>query len=49
MMTKKEQKRNFTLRLSEDVHKKIEKQASELGLSKNAFISMIIHKTVNNK
>ena len=49
MVTNKEKKRNFTLRLSEEIHEKIEKEASELGLSKNAYISMVIHKTVNKK
>lgn len=43
------EKRNFTLRLNEDIHDRLEKDAAELGISKNAYISMIIHKAVKKK
>ncbi len=49
MTSNNKRKRNFTLRLSDEIHEKIEKQAAEIGLSKNAYITMIIYKTVNGK
>jgi|SRR5699024_8385403 len=40
-------KRNFTLRIKDEMHDRIESEASKLGISKNAFVSMVIHKTLN--
>jgi len=42
------EKRGFTLRLKDDVHDRIEREASSLGISKNAYISMVIHKKLND-
>lgn len=49
MTSNNKRKRNFTLRLNDEIHKKIEKRAAEIGISKNAYITMIIHKAVNEK
>src|SRR5699024_7051507 len=40
--------RGFTLRSKDDVHDRIEREASSLGISKNAYISMDIHKKLND-
>ena len=45
----KKEKRGFTLRLGDDVHQRIERESSKLGISKNAYISMVIHKSFNKK
>lgn len=37
----------FTLRLNEDVDKKIAEKAKSLGISKNGYISMVLNKEVN--
>ena len=43
------EKISFTLRLNNEIYKKIEEQAAEIGISRNAYITMIIHKAVNEK
>lgn len=44
-MTLKDVKRKpLTVRVDADLDTKIEKAAAELGLSKNAFIVMVLHK-----
>ena len=45
----KKRKRNFTLRLNDEIHEKIEKRAAEIGISKNAYLTMVIHKALNEK
>lgn len=49
MTSKNKRKRNYTLRLNDEIHKKIEKRAAEIGVSKNAYLTMIIHKALNEK
>ena len=49
MTSNKKRKRNFTLRLNDEIHEKIEKRAAEIGISKNAYLTMIIHKALNEK
>ena len=43
------EKISFTLRLNKEIYEKIGKQAAEIGISRNAYITMIIHKAVNEK
>jgi hypothetical protein len=40
----KDAKIRFTLRMSEGTNIKLEEGAKRLGLTKNAFITMILHK-----
>lgn len=35
-------KRNYTLRLPDEIHERLEKDAAKLGISKNAYITQII-------
>ena len=49
MKDNNKEKKSFTLRLNDEIYKKIEKKADEIGVSKNAYITMIIHKAVNEK
>ncbi|WP_223664013.1 toxin-antitoxin system HicB family antitoxin [Pseudobacillus badius] len=44
-MTKDDQDNriNFSLRISDELSKKIEKKARDMGLSKNAYINMVLH------
>ena len=49
MKDNNKEKKSFTLRLNDEIYKKIEKKAAEIGVSKNAYITMIIHKAVNEK
>lgn len=42
-------RKNFTLRIKDDLSEKIAKEADSLGLTKTAFITMIIHKAMNQK
>jgi len=50
-MTKDDQKNNkvsYTLRLNSEINERIAKEASELGLSKQAYITMVLHKAIKN-
>lgn len=49
MTSNNKKRRNYTLRLNDEIHEKIEKQAAEIGLSKNAYLTMIVYKAVNEK
>ena len=47
-MSKNNTKRvQFTLRVDQKVNEKLEKEAALLGMSKNAYISMLLHKEIN--
>lgn len=41
------QKARMTLRLDPKVYKEVERQAELLGLTKNGFVSMVLHKAIN--
>lgn len=40
-------KNRFTLRLDPKIDKEIEEKAKSMGVSKNAYISMVLHKEIN--
>lgn len=44
MTTKDVKRKSLTVRVDTDLDMKIEQAAAELGLSKNAFIVMVLHK-----
>ena len=46
-MTKQLKKVNFTFRITKELRDQIEKEASALGISKNAYITMTLHKALN--
>jgi predicted HicB family RNase H-like nuclease len=39
----------FTLRLKKELSDQIEQEAEDLGISKTAYISMILHKAMKQK
>lgn len=45
----KKSKKNFTFRMSIDLSSKIDREAEKLGLTKNSYITMILHKELMNK
>ncbi|WP_408631594.1 toxin-antitoxin system HicB family antitoxin [Metabacillus kandeliae] len=45
-MTKDDKKISYSLRMSCELHDKITAEATKLGISKSAYITMILHKTV---
>ena len=49
MKSNNKEKTAFLLRLNKEIYEKIGKQAAEIGISRNAYITMIIHKAVNEK
>lgn len=44
----KNKKVSYTLRLNDELNKRVAKEASELGISKQAYITMVLHKAVKN-
>ena len=36
----------FTLRMKKELSEKLEKEAEDLGISKSAYINMILHKAI---
>ena len=40
-------KLKFTLYMTEQLSEQVEKEASTLGISKNAYITMTLHKALN--
>jgi predicted DNA-binding protein len=42
-------KKRFTLRMKNETNDKLEKSAERLGLTKNAFITMVLHKEFAKK
>ena len=49
MKDNNKERKSFTLRLNDEIYKKIGEKAAEIGVSKNAYITMIIHKALNEK
>ena len=49
MKNNNKEKKAFVLRLNDEVYKKVGERADEIGISRNAYISMIIHKAINEK
>lgn len=47
MMTKDDRK-VFTLRLNSELSKKVESEAASLGLTQNAYITMVLHKVIRD-
>ena len=47
-MTKDDNKKSFTLRLNPDLSAKVEKESANLGLSQNAYITMVLHKALRS-
>ncbi|MED3574526.1 hypothetical protein [Cytobacillus praedii] len=39
----------FTLRMKKELSDKLEKEADSLGISKSAYINMILHKAIKQK
>lgn len=37
----------FTMRVDRKINEELEKKAASLGLSKNGYISMLLHKDIN--
>lgn len=49
-MTRDDKKKvPFTLRMKKDLSDRIEKEADDLGISKAAYINMILHKSMKQK
>lgn len=48
-MTKDDNKKSFTLRLNPDLSAKVEKESASLGLSQNAYITMVLHKALRSE
>lgn len=42
-------KKSFTLRINAELSEKVEKEASSLGLTQNAYITMVLHKALRNE
>lgn len=40
-------KKNFTLRLNAELSKKVEKEASSLGMSQNSYITNVLQKEIS--
>lgn len=47
LMTKDDRK-VFTLRLNSELSKKVESEAASLGLTQNAYITMVLHKVIRD-
>lgn len=47
LMTKDDRK-VFTLRLNSELSKKVESEATSLGLTQNAYITMVLHKVIRD-
>ncbi|MBN8200504.1 toxin-antitoxin system HicB family antitoxin [Bacillus sp. NTK034] len=45
-MTNNDKRKSFTLRLNAELSQKVEKEADSLGLTQNAYITMILHKAI---
>lgn len=45
-MTNNDKRKSFTLRLNSELSQKVEKEADSLGLTQNAYITMILHKAI---
>lgn len=48
-MTKADKKVPFTLRMKKELSDKLGRDADELGISKSAYINMILHKVIKQK
>lgn len=48
MMTKDDNRKSFTLRLNSELSKKVETEAASLGLTQNAYITMVLHKVIRD-
>ena len=49
-MTKDDKRKvPFSLRMKKDLSDRIEKEADELGISKSAYINMVLHKSMKQK
>ncbi len=48
-MTMADKKIPFTLRMKKELSDKLEKEADSLGISKSAYINMILHKAIKQK
>jgi predicted DNA binding CopG/RHH family protein len=42
-------KKNFTLRIKNELSEKVEKEASNLGISQTAYITMVLHKALREE
>ncbi|MEK5175111.1 ribbon-helix-helix domain-containing protein [Heyndrickxia sp. FSL W8-0496] len=49
-MTRSDKKKvPFTLRMKKELSDRLEQEAEELGISKSAYINMILHKAIKQK
>jgi predicted DNA binding CopG/RHH family protein len=46
---KRNSRKSFTFRLNDDLSKKVEKEAGSLGLTQNAYITMVLHKALRKE
>jgi predicted DNA binding CopG/RHH family protein len=46
---KKDSRKSFTFRLNDDLSRKVEMEASSLGLTQNAYITMVLHKALRKE
>jgi predicted HicB family RNase H-like nuclease len=48
-MTKDDKQKSFTLRINPELSKLVEKESASLGLSQNAYITMVLHKALRKE
>lgn len=49
MKSDNKEKTAFVLRLNTETYEEIGKRSAEIGISRNAYINMLIHKALNEK